>query len=149
MTSASDVQLLMRVILMTSASEPLVFRTSFLQNAFLQHKLPFCRFHCSHLFFSTYAFKDTKFLSMVLYTWTNISISNWQFLIPCYHQNSKGNVKHILFQHYIRSWVHVYINFLPYVCISYNYKGLPMLKHNYKRLLFKQNYKEIFLRLNT
>jgi len=36
---------------------------------------------------------------MVLHTWTNISISNWQFLIPCYHQNSKGNVKHILFQH--------------------------------------------------
>jgi len=35
---------------------------------------------------------------MVMYTWTNISISNWQFLIPCYHQNSKGNVKHILFQ---------------------------------------------------
>ena len=32
---------------------------------------------------------DLKFLSMVLYTWTNISISNWQFLIPCYHQNSK------------------------------------------------------------
>ena len=26
------------------------------------------------------------------------SISNWQFLIPCYHQNLKGNVKHILFQ---------------------------------------------------
>jgi len=47
----------------------------------------------------TYALKrDTKFLSMVLHTWTNISISNWQFLIPCYHQNSKGNVKHILFQ---------------------------------------------------
>ena len=34
---------------------------------------------------------------MVLQTWTNISISNWQFLIPCYHQNSKGHVKHILF----------------------------------------------------
>ena len=32
---------------------------------------------------------DTKFLSMVLHTWTNISISNWQFLIPCYHQNSQ------------------------------------------------------------
>jgi len=35
---------------------------------------------------------------MVLHTWTNISISNWQFLIPCYHQNSNGNVKHILFK---------------------------------------------------
>jgi len=30
-----------------------------------------------------------KILSMVLYTWTNISISNWQYLIPCYHQNSQ------------------------------------------------------------
>jgi hypothetical protein len=37
---------------------------------------------------------------MVLYTWTNISLSNWQFLIPCYHQNSQRFiVKHILFQH--------------------------------------------------
>jgi len=26
---------------------------------------------------------------MVQYTWTNISISNWQFLIPCYHENSQ------------------------------------------------------------
>jgi len=82
----------------------MIFRTPCLQNLFssnasLQHKLPFCRFHCSHLFFRTYAWiKETKFLSMVLHTWTNISISNWQFLIPCYHQNSKGNVKHILFQ---------------------------------------------------
>jgi len=41
---------------------------------------------------------DTTFLSLVLHTWTNIRIFNWQFLIPCYHQNSKGNVKHILFQ---------------------------------------------------
>jgi len=36
-----------------------------------------------------------KFLSMILHTWTNISISNWHILIPCYHQNSKDNVKHI------------------------------------------------------
>ena len=28
-------------------------------------------------------------------------------------------------------------------------KKLPMLKHNCKRLLFKQNYKENCLRLNT
>ena len=68
MTSTSDVQLLMRVLLMTSASKPLVFRTSFDKNVLLQHKLPFCRFHFSHLFFSTYAFKDTKFFSMVLHT---------------------------------------------------------------------------------
>jgi len=34
-----------------------------------------------------------------VYTWTNISISNWKFLIPCYHQNSQEVVfKHILFQ---------------------------------------------------
>ena len=37
---------------------------------------------------------------MVLYTWTNVSNTNCQFLIPCYHQNSLGFiVKHILFQH--------------------------------------------------
>ena len=36
---------------------------------------------------------------MVLHTWTNISISSWKFLIPCYHQNFKVYVKHILFQH--------------------------------------------------
>ena len=85
MTSAYDVQLLM-----TTTSEPLVFRTSFDQNAFLLHKLPFCRFHCSHLFFSTYAFKDTKFLSMVLHTWTNISISNWQFFNTLLSSKLKG-----------------------------------------------------------
>jgi len=72
------------------SSEPLFF---------ICFKLPSCWFHCSHLFFQNLSFKrDTKFFSMVLHTWTNISISNWQFLIPCYHQNSKGNVKHILFQ---------------------------------------------------
>jgi len=53
MTSASGRQLLM------------IFRCSFLQtlsssDAFLEHKLPFCKFHCSHLFFETYAwFRDT------------------------------------------------------------------------------------------
>jgi len=37
--------------------------------------------------------------SLVLYTWTNVSNINCQFLIPCYHQNSSGFiVKHILFQ---------------------------------------------------
>jgi len=88
------------VLLMTSASlEPLVFRTSY-----LQHKLPSCWFHCSHLFFQNLCLNlKTLNLSMVLHTWTNISISNWQFLILCYHQNSKGNVKHILFQQW-RFW---------------------------------------------
>jgi len=67
------------------------FWTSCLQN----FKLPSCWFYCSNLFFSSCALTGTlKFLSMVLHTWTNINISNWQFLIPCYHQNSKGNLKH-------------------------------------------------------
>jgi len=45
-------------------------------------------------------------------------------LIPCYHQNSKGNVKHILFQH----------------------KGLLMLKHTWKILLvLKGNPKRLLL----
>ena len=72
------------------SSEPLFFRC---------YKLPSCWFHCSHLFFHNLCLiKTLKILSMVSYTWTNISISNWHFLIPCYHQNSKGNgnVKHIL-----------------------------------------------------
>jgi len=49
-------------------------------------KLPFCLFLCSLLFFQN-LLMISKILSMFLYTWTNISISNWQFLIPCYHQN--------------------------------------------------------------
>ena len=83
------------VLLMTSTSlELLVFRTSF-----LQHKHPSCWFHCSHFFFQNLCLiQRHKILSMVLHTWTNISISDWQFLIPCYHKNLKGNVKHILFQ---------------------------------------------------
>ena len=59
--------------------------------AFLQHKLLFCRFHCSLFFLPKpmHDFKDTRILSMVMHAWTNINISNWHFLIPCYHQNSK------------------------------------------------------------
>jgi len=94
MTSASGGQLLMRVLLMRLFL--MIFITSFLQmhsssDAFLQHKLPFCKFHCSSfiLLEPTLALETLKFLSMVLQTWTNISISNWHFLIPCYHQNSK------------------------------------------------------------
>ena len=75
------------------SSELLVFRTSFLQ--MLQASFFLIQFVLQFL-----CFKGTpNFLSMVLHTWTNISISNWQFLIPCYHQNSKGNVKQILLQH--------------------------------------------------
>lgn len=65
MMSASGRQLLMRVLLMTSSSGPLVFitywlQTSCLQNSltsgplFLQHKLPSCKVLCSNLFFRTY-----------------------------------------------------------------------------------------------
>ena len=64
MTSASGRQLLMRmllmrVFLMMSTSGDL--QNLFSSDAFLQLKLPFCRFTCSHLFFITYAlFKDTQ-----------------------------------------------------------------------------------------
>ena len=94
-----------KVLLMTSSlqehlsSEPLFFR---------HFKLLSCWFHYSHLFFQNLCFKETlNFLSMVLHTWTNISISNWQFLILCYHQNSRVYVKHILFQHIDRGWIAV------------------------------------------
>ena len=72
-----------------------------LQNLFSSDASSFLLVHSISFICSskTYALKrDTKFFSMVLHTWTNISISNWQFLIPCYHQNLKDNVKHILFQ---------------------------------------------------
>jgi len=87
-------QLMMRVLMMRMLL--MIFRTSFLHNlfssfAFLQHKLPFCRFQCTSFVLPKHMldFKDTNFLSMVLHTWTNISISNWHILIPCYHQNLK------------------------------------------------------------
>ena len=82
------------------------FRTSCLQNLFSSDALSFLLADSIALIFSSepmLEFKDTKFSSMVLHTWTNINISNWQFLIPCYHQNSKGNVKHILFQQWYPS----------------------------------------------
>jgi len=119
MTSASGEQLLRRVLLMASASsEPLVFRTSFLQTLQASFFVEFIVLICSS---RTYTWiKDTKFLSMVLHTWTNISISNWHILIPCYHQNSKVSVKHTLFQqnrakmleHRIQhhTWVFVFSN---------------------------------------
>ena len=99
MMSASGEHLLRRVLLMTSASSvPLVFRTSFLQTLQASFFVESIALICSS---RTYTWiKDTKFFSMVLHAWTNISISNWHILIPCYHQNSKGNVKHTLFQQY-------------------------------------------------
>ena len=64
--------------------------------------------------FRTYTLiKTLKILSMVLHTWTNISISNWQFLIPCYHQNLKGNVKHTLFQQLLATLFTVYNSLSP------------------------------------
>jgi len=65
-------------------SGALWFQEQFSSDAF---KLHFCLFLWSLLFFQN-LLMISKFLSMVLYTWTNISISNWQFLIPCYRQNS-------------------------------------------------------------
>jgi hypothetical protein len=77
-----------------------VFRTSFLQTLPCNSSFLFVDSIALICSSRTYAWIiDTKFLSMVLHTWTNISISDWHFLIPCYHQNSKGNVKHILFHH--------------------------------------------------
>jgi len=85
---ASDEMLLTNLLLMTSLlQEHLYFRCTFLQMLQVSFLLiPLLSFVLPE------PYKDIKFLSMVLYTWTNISISNWQFLIPCYHQNSKGNV---------------------------------------------------------
>ena len=70
-------------------SGALVFR-GFLASFLLIFLLFFCSFR---------TFVWYKFLSMVLYTWTNNSNSNCQFLIPCYHQNSLRCIfKPILFQ---------------------------------------------------
>ena len=62
------------------------FRSSSLQ-MLLSFLFAFCLFLCSLLFFQN-LLMISEFLSMVMYTCANISISNWQFLIPCYHQNS-------------------------------------------------------------
>jgi len=88
MTSASDVQLLM-----TSASEPLLIRmlscnTSF---HFVDSIVLICSLEPMHL----------KTLNFCLWSCTLEQILTYpidNFLIPCYHQNSKGNVTHILFQ---------------------------------------------------
>ena len=85
---ASDEVLLTNLLLMTSSlQEHLYFRCIFLQMLQASFLLILL---LSFVLLEPY--KDIKNLSMVLYTRTNISISNWQFLILCYHQNSKGNV---------------------------------------------------------
>jgi len=100
MTSASGEQLLKRCFWWRQllqdllSSELVVFRNSFLQMLQASFLLiPLLSFVLQNLCLNL---KILIFLSMVLHTWTNISISNWQFF--CHHQNSKGNVKHILFQ---------------------------------------------------
>jgi len=82
----SDEALLMNLLLMTHHHS----RSTFSSRALLFRcfKLPFCWFLCSLLLFQN-LIMISNVLSMVLYTWKKISISNWQFLIPCYHQNSK------------------------------------------------------------
>ena len=85
---ASDEVLLTNLLLMTSSlQEHLYFRCIFLQMLQASFLLILL---LSFVLLEPY--KDIKNLSMVLYTRTNISISNWQFLIRCYHQNSKGKV---------------------------------------------------------
>ena len=86
----------------TLSSEPLFFRC---------FMLPTCWFHCSHLFFHKLYFKETLnfcLWSCILEQILAYLIDN--FVIPCYHQNSKGNVKHILFQ---QSWFEIV---LPRFC---------------------------------
>ena len=64
----------------SSLQERCVFRSTLTSEAVL-----FSCFYASFLLISLLSFVlpepniDLKFLSMVLYTWTNISISNWQF----------------------------------------------------------------------
>ena len=61
----------------------------------------------------------SKILSMVLYTWTNISISNLQFFNTLLSLKTfKGNVKHILFQQFS----------LPRVC-PINHLSVPFYSH--------------------
>jgi len=86
------------VLLMTSAlQECFVFRTSFLQ-----------MFQASYLLISLLSFVlpepmlEKETLNFCLWSCTLEQILSYpidKFLIPCYHQNLKGNVKHILFQH--------------------------------------------------
>jgi len=99
---ASDdtLQLLVRQLLMTfSFWWRRYFRSTSLQERFTSDALSFIYLDFFALFCSFRIFVRYKILSMVLYTWTNISNTNCQFLIPCYHQNSlRFIVKHILFQ---------------------------------------------------
>ena len=52
------------------SSELLFFICFYYSDAFLQHKLPFCRFQCSSFVLPepVLDFKDTNFLSMVIHT---------------------------------------------------------------------------------
>jgi len=133
LSAFGDQLLMMRVLLMTSASSgPLVFRTSFLQNLFSSDASSFLFVDSIALICSSkpiLEFKDTKFLSMVLHTWTNIIISNWQFLIPCYHQNSKGNVIHILFQQCYEPQLTLICSLSPLPMVSIWYSSWLFFNH--------------------
>ena len=73
-------------------------------------------------------------LFMVLYTRTNVSNTNCQFLILCYHQNSLGFiVKHILFQQFqlmiyslFHCWVDI-MHLLMWVASSLSTCVIPVL----------------------
>jgi len=74
--SSDELQLLMTC---HHSRSTLSSRALWLQEQFSSDasKLPFCWFLCSLLFFQN-LIMISKFLYMVMYTWTNISISNWQ-----------------------------------------------------------------------
>jgi len=72
---------------------------SFFRSAILQERLELQIMFILLFICSSKTFVRYNTWSMVLYTWTNVSNTICQFLIPCYHQNSLGFiVKHILFQ---------------------------------------------------
>jgi len=80
--TSDELQLLMNSLLMTRhhfrsalSSRAIWLQEQFFSDAF---KLPFCWLLCSLLFFQNLLI-ISKILSMVLYTWTDISKSNWQF----------------------------------------------------------------------
>ena len=86
---------------------------------FRRFKLPFYWFLCSLLFFQN-LIMILKFCLWSCTLWTNISISNWQFLVPCY----------ILFQHYL-------LPLLPFCQV----KAAPLVGRCIRLLLSVHNWK--------
>jgi len=97
-TTSGDLQLLMRCFWWTCFWWRHHFRSTlssgvlWLHEHFSSDALNFLFVDSFALFCSFRTYWWSQILSMVLYIWTSISISNWQFLIPCYHQNSKETV---------------------------------------------------------